>query len=784
MSIVKSLPPSLTEDEVRQIVKEYYGFSVTAQTLVGDISQNFYLRDDSGRGFVFKIANPEEKWEMLDCQNKAMEYLQRNNKRINCPQPIPAGSREQIVTISDPKKNNYHARMLTYLEGEFLAEIEQPDSELLYDLGCFLGSLDKTLAAFEHPSAHRYWHWDITNTANIKDYLQHIGNPSKRRLVDYFLLQYETWVSPKLPGLRKSIIHNDANDYNVLIKNNSKERLKIAGIIDFGDIVFSCTICELAVALAYVMFEKEDPLERASHVIRGYHEEYQIHELELDVLYYLICARLCMSVTISAYQQNLRPDEAYLAVSEKSAWELLETLLHINPIRAAKIFRQACKMPEKSIPGMDSKTVLSDRKAYVGKSLSIAYQKPLRIIGGAFQYLYDDIGRSFLDAVNNVPHVGHCHPRVVRAAQQQMAILNTNTRYLHDNLTEYAKGLTAKLPNPLSVCFFVNSGSEANEIALRMAKIHTKQSDFIVVDNAYHGNTSALIDISPYKFDGPGGNGKPPNVQKVTMPDTFRGPYKANEMDAGQKYAHHVQEAVETIQNSNRGVAAFVCESLMGCAGQIIFPDGYLKSAYKFVQDAGGLCIADEVQVGFGRVGSHFWAFETQGVVPDIITLGKPIGNGHPLGAVVTTPEIADSFNNGMEFFSTFGGNPVSCAVGLAVLDVIEEEKLQDNAKIVGAYLKNCLEKLKSKYTLVGDVRGLGLFIGVELVLNRETLEPATQQARNIIERMKNRGILTSTDGPFNNVLKIKPPMVFNMANADFFVNTLEDIIKQVHLQV
>ncbi|HZM90081.1 MAG TPA: aminotransferase class III-fold pyridoxal phosphate-dependent enzyme, partial [Blastocatellia bacterium] len=298
-------------------------------------------------------------------------------------------------------------------------------------------------------------------------------------------------------------------------------------------------------------------------------------------------------------------------------------------------------------------------------------------------------------------------------------------------------------------------------------------TDVICVEGAYHGNTTSLIDISPYKFDGPGGSGAPPHVHKVMMPDTYRGPYKADDLEAGPKYAKQVAKAVEHIQNTGKRLSAFICESALGCGGQIILPDGYLREAYRAVREAGGVCIADEVQTGLGRVGTHFWAFETQDVIPDIVTIGKPLGNGHPLAAVVTTPEIAASFNNGMEYFNSFGGNPVSCAVGLAVLDVIEDEKLQENALKVGAYLKAGLEGLRSRHPLIGDVRGMGLFMGVELVLDQETRMPAVKQAAFLVERMKERGVLISTDGPMHNVLKIKPPMVFSEANADDLIGAL-----------
>jgi 4-aminobutyrate aminotransferase-like enzyme len=364
-----------------------------------------------------------------------------------------------------------------------------------------------------------------------------------------------------------------------------------------------------------------------------------------------------------------------------------------------------------------------------------------------------------------------------------MALLNTNTRYLHDMLAEYAQRLCATFPEPLNVCYFVCSGSEANELALRLARTYTGRKDILVVDGAYHGNSSTLVEISPYKFNGPGGRGKADYVHVAPMPDGYRGRYKGQGIETGRLYAAHVQGATETAEAEGQPIAAFIYESLLGCGGQIVLPEGYLGAAFEAVRAAGGVCIADEVQVGFGRVGRHFWGFELQGVVPDIVTLGKPMGNGHPIAAVVTTPEIAQAFANGMEYFNTFGGNPVSCAVGLAVLDVIEEEQLQQHALRVGAHLKAGLVNLMGKHALIGDVRGLGLFLGIELVRDRDTLEPAAEAATAVVEQMKQRGILLSTDGPLHNVIKIKPPLVFTTADADFLIAAMDQVLLDADFQ-
>lgn len=436
-------------------------------------------------------------------------------------------------------------------------------------------------------------------------------------------------------------------------------------------------------------------------------------------------------------------------------------------------------MPD-SEAGMTSEEIRALRSRYLGGSLSLAYRAPLEIVRGEGQFLYDPEGRDYLDCVNNVCHVGHCHPRVVEAATRQISVLNTNTRYLHENIVRYAERLAGTMPDGLDVCFFVCSGSEANELALRMARTATGCHDVVVLDQGYHGNTGGMVDLSPYKFDHAGGTGKPEHVHVAPVPDTYRGAYRAGDADAASRYAEAVGGKIRRAVLDGRSVAAFFAESIPGCAGQVVPPSGYLEQAYGHARDAGALCVADEVQVGFGRVGSHWWAFEAQGAVPDLVTLGKPIGNGHPMGAVVTTREIADAFDNGMEYFNTFGGNPVSCAVGLAVLDVIEEEGLRARALEVGTRFREGLAELAARHELVGDVRGLGLFIGVELVRDRQTLEPATEEAADVVNLMRDRRILLSTDGPFENVIKIKPPLVFTHEDAGRVVGELDAVLAGV----
>jgi 4-aminobutyrate aminotransferase-like enzyme/Ser/Thr protein kinase RdoA (MazF antagonist) len=438
-------------------------------------------------------------------------------------------------------------------------------------------------------------------------------------------------------------------------------------------------------------------------------------------------------------------------------------------------------IPERCFPPAEAfpATTLAKRKELLGPNLSVSYDRPLKIVRGWRQYLYDQTGRAYLDVYNNVPLVGHSHPRVVAAVHQQIGLLNTNTRYLHDNVLQYAERLTSLLPAPLKVCYFLNSGSEANELAIRLARTHTSREDVIVLEHAYHGHTNTLVDISPYKFNGPGGAGRKPWVHVAPIPDDYRGPYRRGEQDLGKKYASYVTEILEKAKKDGHPVATFIAETLPSVAGQIVFPPEYLAEVYRHVHAFGGVCIADEVQVGFARLGTHFWGFETQNVVPDIVVFGKPIANGFPLAAVITTPQIAASFNNGMEFFSTFGGNPVACAAGLAVLDILRDESLQHNAWQVGSRWITHLRELQYRHALIGDIRGSGLFLGLDLVKDRSTRAPATQQASYVVNRLRDSGILAGTDGPHHNVIKLRPPLIFSNSDADLFISTFDRILSE-----
>jgi 4-aminobutyrate aminotransferase-like enzyme/Ser/Thr protein kinase RdoA (MazF antagonist)/murein DD-endopeptidase MepM/ murein hydrolase activator NlpD len=1017
MDVVVQHAPQFDAASAEALAAREFHIIGRAEALPSERDQNFRIATDGSEAFVLKIANATEPRDILEFQNAALQHLAARRPGLPAPKVCLSVSGESIVQATGGGGRQHMVRMLTWVPGDVLAEVKPHTEELLESLGRRVGETNRAFEGFSHGAMRRPFPWDLTGTPWIAGEIWRFESLPRRRLIERVLARFEDLVAPRLDALRQQVIHNDWNDYNVLVSPLRSGAREVIGVVDFGDMVWSPVVADLAVACAYAMLGKADPIGAAAAIVRGFHRALPLGDGEREVLLDLVSARLAISVTMAACQSAAAPDNGYLRISQAQAWSLIEHLDTVAPSWAVAVFRHACGLepceaspaiaawltahraeiapvlgheleraplvvldlsvgsldiprPElvqeqaafsrhvdrlmtesgarfgigrydeprlvyvtdlfrhagnwseenrtvhlgidvfceagapvhapldgtvhsvannaaagdygptiilehrvdngairfftlyghlsaASLDGMSPgrrvaagerfawlgdptvnggwpphlhlqvvadmlgrsgefpgvaapsereiwlglcpdanliagvpadrmgprppspAALLAERRRRLGPNLSLSYSRPIAMARGYGQYLYDVDGRRFLDGVNNVPHVGHNHPRVVEAAARQLAVLNTNTRYLHESSVAYARRLCELMPPELSVVYLVCSGSEANELALRLARAYTRHTDIVVLDGAYHGNTSSLIEISPYKFNGPGGAGPAPHVHTVLMPDVYRGPVRADDPAAGARYAREVARAIERAEAAGRRVAAFICESLLGCGGQIVLPDGYLERAYAAVRAAGAVAIADEVQVGFGRVGTHVWGFDTQRVTPDIVTLGKPIGNGFPLGAVVTRPEIAAAFDNGMEYFNTFGGTQAACAVGMAVLDVMDDEQLQAHALEVGGRLKRGLDALIADFPIVGDVRGLGLFLGVELVRDRDSLEPAAAQATYVVNRMRDRGVLLSTDGPLHNVLKIKPPMPFSAGDADRLLSVLRDVLSE-----
>ena len=756
---------------VAEILVNEYGLEpIEVKPLVGYANKNYLIVTKSGR-YIFKTyLNESETLELLEAENETLTFLETTDFG-EFPRPVPFtdGTMLKVLPLDDGPRI---CRMLSFVPGEFLGDVEQTE-QTVASLGTFLAKLDKTLLPYSNTVLRaRQSNWDLQYFTLNKKFMDDIEPVSNRNLVRYFFMQYDIHVLPLLSGLRKSVIHADANEWNVMVM-----RGKVSGLIDFGDLAHSHLINELAIACAYVCYDKEDPLPLAKTLVKAYHDVLPLEEREITVLYYLIAARLCTSVCNSAHAKKADPTNVYAQSSEELAWQMLHKWLRIHPLKLENMLRETLGMTTKSEASEEE--IKSIRHQHISPILSISYHRPIHMKGAAFQYMYDAHGNTFLDAYNNIPHVGHSHPKVVEAGQRQMAVLNTNTRYLYEHLNSYAERLLNKFPAPLNRVFFVNSGSAASDLAIRMAYAHTQKNRLLVMEHGYHGNSQIGIDISDYKFSNPKGQGQRDYILKTQLPDTYRGKHTQNDGSAGEVYA---SEAMESFSKHRGAIAAFITEPIVGCGGQVPLAKGYLKPMYEAIRSQGGVCISDEVQTGFGRLGAVFWGFEQQEVVPDMVVLGKPMGNGHPMAAVVTTSEIAASFAKGVEFFSSFGGNPVSCAIGMAVLDVIEEEALQENAKIVGDYYKKLVRELQADHASIGDVRGSGLFLGIDIVKHGSKV-PNTQLAQVLKNELRNRHILVSTDGPADNVIKSKPPLCFTKNNVEEVVETMSLILKSQDCQ-
>lgn len=998
--------PQLSDREIIALCETHYGLDVRVQPLPSERDQTVRVHATMGDTFVLKVAHADATRAQLDAEHAALDWVREG---AAVPRVVHAENGDTVVCVQ-VKDQEHFAWLITAVDGVPLATVAFHSDALRRHVGRTVGALSAALEAFDHPAAHRISDWDLAQAARVVEAHRHRVAGPLRDAIDIVAERYAREVAPHLAQLRRSVVHGDANDYNVLVHAATQ---RVAGIVDFGDMVYSHTVNDAAIAMAYVALSADAPLAAVAQVAAGFHEKQPFTEAELSVLFGLMCMRLAVSACMAARQLAERPDHDYLDVSQEPIRRVLPLLADVHPRFAHYTLREACGLPaapsgervrrwiaahsaqfaplmgepltspvattlDMSVgssllssdpdqnaaapldsriealfmergarfgvggynearliyrwptrsPGEEPRTIhlgvdvtapvgtplyapldgvvhgfenadgyqdygpvivfrhmttgdqptefytlyghlsldsldglelgqfvargeefarigpapvngnwwahvhaqlmvdmldvpcnvhgaarasergvwlgicpdpntlfgiapelriephrtdalVAERQATVAPSVRLSQrEQPLAIARGYMQYLYDSNGRRYIDAYNNVPHVGHSHPRVVRAVSEQLAVLNTNTRYLQHQLTDYATELLATLPSPLAVCYFTASGSEANELALRLARSATGARDLIVMDGAYHGHTTTLIDASPYKHNGPGGEGAPEWVHTSPLPDVYRTPELSG--DPGVWFAAQVGEVIARLQSEGRALGGYLAETCPSVGGQIMLPDGFLADVYTRVRVAGGVCIADEVQTGFGRLGSHFWAFEPHGVLPDIVVLGKPMANGYPMGAVVTTRAIAERFDNGMEYFSTFGGSTAACVAALTTLRVTQEEELPANAARVGQRLLKGFRELQARHDLIGDVRGAGLFLGVELVRDLETRAPAAAEASLVVQRLRNRHILAGTDGPLHNVLKFRGPMCLTLDNADQIVDALDKALAEV----
>ncbi|WP_037308951.1 aminotransferase class III-fold pyridoxal phosphate-dependent enzyme [Ruegeria halocynthiae] len=986
----------------------HWGLDAQLTRLDGEYDLNFLARATNGQDYVLKVMRAGCEADLVDLQVKALAHIAAHAPGLPFPKVFPDLHGALLSEIVDQQGDARRVWLLECLPGQCYANTAPKSEELILKLGRVLGATDRALEGFAHDGLHRAdFKWDLTQADWITDQLDVINDPLRRAVLSDICAGFAA-ISRPLAGLPKQAIHNDANDYNILVESGLDQRPSISGLIDLGDMCAAPRICDLAIAGAYILLDHPKPERALTALVRGYHAANRLRADEVDLIWPLLRMRLAVSVVNSALMAAENPDDPYVTISQAPAWRLLEngaingglmparlraacglpvtdgaerihaylsehrgqfaqmfdqhlndvpmgplsvenstwpqnpfhmllseaarvgeefgeglwlgyygeprliyaepgfrkgpwkasdrrtvhlavdvfapagTVLHApisgrveaienrdghldyggvvilhhetpegdpfytlyghldpevctrlkpgDPVAQSAAFARlgdasqnggwaphvhfqlalttdgmqtdwpgvgdpdemelwnaVCPNPAAllNLPDVkvlyqptDKQAILQGRRDHFGGNLSLTYDDPVMLVRGWRHHLFDEWGRPYLDAYNNVPHVGHAHPRIQAVATDQLKRMNSNTRYLHPAQTAFAEKILSKLPDHLQVCFFVNSGTEANELALRVARAHTGAKGIVTPDHGYHGNTNAAVAISAYKFNKPGGVGQADWVELIEVADDYRGSFRRDDAARATKFANFVDPAIAALQDKGHGVAGFIAETFPSVGGQIIPPKGYLPAVYEKIRAAGGVCIADEVQTGLGRLGEYYFGFEHQGAVPDIVVLGKPIGNGHPLGVLVTTKEIAQSFDNGIEFFSTFGGSTLSCRIGKEVLDIIDDEGLQDNARIMGIRLMDGLRQIEADFTCVGDVRGMGLFLGVELI-NPDGSE-GTEICTYVKNRMRDHRILIGSEGPKDNILKIRPPLTIEAEDVDMILWALRDVLAEV----
>jgi 4-aminobutyrate aminotransferase-like enzyme/Ser/Thr protein kinase RdoA (MazF antagonist) len=772
--------PQLGADEAAEIATRLFGIPARAEPIYSERDRNFRLNSSAG-DFILKIANGEEDRSVTDFQLGALLHVARTDPDMPVPRvrPTRAGAPFSEVTLCSGV--THAAYMLSFIPGDIIGEVRQSPA-LLADHGQVVARLGRALRGYCHPAAGRDLLWDVRQIARFRPLLEAVQDAALRGSCLGLIDRFAAETAPALERLRAQVVHGDAGQHNVIVNPDAPDC--VAGVVDFGDILHGPLIFDLMAGIADLQDGRMPICELAPLIAGAYHAVTRLEQDELALLPDLILARHVGTVAICSWRRNSTESESgYLDDTAERAGTFIDEIMSMGRPKFEALLQRACSGQTWIAAGAPEpvEELLNRRRTLLGPHLQLFYDPPLHLVRGEGPWLFDSSGRRFLDAYNNVPHVGHCHPHVVEAVGRQSAILNTNTRYLFGSVLDYAERLTQTMPPALSVCAFVNSGSEANDLAWRIAKAFTGNAGALIMEDAYHGITEAADALSP--SGNPAGT-MGTHVRALVAPDDYRGPFRRGEPDLSRRYAEFADAAIASLREAGLQPAAFFVDSTFLTNGVLEPPEGYLGRVFDTVRRAGGLCVADEVQAGFGRMGEVMWGFEVHGVVPDIVTLGKPVGNGHPVGVVVTRPEILDAFARQTSFFSTFGGNCVSAAAALAVLDVVERERLPDNAAEVGTYLKRGITGLTDRHPLIGDVRGRGLTIGVELVRDRGLLTPAREETWEVLNRVRDHGVLVGSEGRHGNIVKIRPPIVIGRAEADLVVSALDAALAEIEAQI
>lgn len=773
MTMLQADAPTFSAGDFAQLAKSHFGLEGVLSALYSERDQNMLLREADGSGWVLKIANANEDADLIDAQIAALRHIEATDPDLPVPHIRDAVDGSSAVTITGPDGRAHRFYAVAYLEGDIAAArtLSRGDYQRI---GAGIARLGRALRGFADAAlVGRQLPWDVRQATACLAQVEYLPDPASKAAVQGHLRHFVTETLPKLAGLRAQTIHGDVHGHNLILDPNNA----ITGFIDFGDMLHAPLVFDPGGALGDFITRPEDAETIMAALVSGYNEVTPLEEAEIHVLYDVMLARQAVSMVINAYRLAVTPEAPnYLADAGFGGVETFRALLAIGRDAATAIFRRACGLPAGDETASVAELV-ERRKNVMGSRLYVFYDPPLHMVRGEGVWLIDDSGRRFLDCYNNVPIVGHCHPRVTSAIARQIRILNTNTRYLGEQVLEYAERLAALTGGELTACAFVNSGSEANDIAWRMARAWTGNRGFLCQEFAYHGITEAIDAVSPSAIR----HGNPPDhVRTILAPDGYRGIHKHGTPEMGARYAEDADQAIASLADAGMKPAAVIIDSAFMTNGVLPPVPGYVAAVFEKVRAAGGLCIADEVQSGFGRMGTHFWGYQHHGATPDFITIGKPAGNGHPLGVVLTRPEILDHFCNQTAFFSTFGGNNVSAAAGLAVLDVIEDECHVAKATETAAYFHDGLRRLGERHDVIGDVRSAGLAFGVELVKDRRALTPAPAETARLINLMRDEGMLVGSEGVHGNIVKMRPPLIFEKSHVDIALTMTENALARL----
>jgi 4-aminobutyrate aminotransferase-like enzyme/Ser/Thr protein kinase RdoA (MazF antagonist) len=756
---LRCAPPVFGVAEAERIARNVYGVAVSLRPLSGERDCNFHALSADGREYVLKIVDGKANPQTTDCQVQVLRHLAEQDPALPVPKIYPT-QRGADLGLAEQDGITYATFLMGFLPGQLLTEIA-PDRSLLRNVGQTLARVDRALHGFFHPALAQNIAWDVRRLPELMEFAPYIESAGLRRHVVGVAGVMRERLST-LRGLRSQAIHGDCHAGNVLI---DAARGSVCGVLDFGDMIHAPLILEPAVAMAELLADTASQPGALTAVIEGYARAQDLEAADIAVLYDLILARHAATILVHAWRgQHDHPGARVLDKAAANAEPSLELLLHLGRDALTHDWHRAAGTSVASEP---TTIDLGRRHRLMGIGAELFYEQPLHFVRGEEVWLYDPEGRAYLDVYNNVPHVGHCHPAVVRAIRRQAATLATHTRYYHARILEYAEQLTARCPPHLDACIFVNSGSEANDVAWRMAQFATGHQGGVVMEHAYHGITEAVAALTP-------GTGQPQDPRVVTLAPPLVSLGANDTMAPGDLAAatDDTDRALRELGSRGLAPAAFFIDTALTSSGIYDPPPAWMNAVAARVRSAGSLIVADEVQYGLGRSGSHFWGFERRGLSPDMVTLGKPVGNGYPMGVVIARRDLIEAFQAKYGFFSTFGGNPVAAAAGLAVLEVLDREDLVANARVTGEYLRHRLETLAAQHVCLGAVRGAGFLLGLE-VLGADA-RVAKQRTKEIINALASRArVLIGYEGPQANLLKLRPPMPFQAAHADLLVQAI-----------